>query len=175
MSKNKPGGTEEPRQDPLKLTLEDWILALIAYAGGRIRGKTRIHKGLFLVWQEVGGVRADFVPYKYGPYSREVDESLNHLVKSGLVRERVVPGGDETPANEYELTDKGWERAKKVLKHLEEASVLEKAKPFLDLATKGSLVALIGFVYTMYPEWAASSEIKSKIRNLGILRKLRRY
>jgi len=163
---------EQPR-DSLGLTTEDWILALIAYAGGKLKGKTRIQKGLFLVWQEVGGVKVDFTPYKYGPYSKDVDEALSRLAGESLILERVVPGGDESPAVEYELTEKGWERARQALKRLEESGMLERARPFLDLATKGSLVALIGFVYSMYPEWAANSEIKGKIRSLEKLKRLK--
>ncbi|MEB3861263.1 MAG: hypothetical protein GSR84_03475 [Desulfurococcales archaeon] len=156
----------------LDLTVEDWILALIAYAGGKLKGKTRIQKGLFLVWQEIGGVKADFAPYKYGPYSKDIDEALNRLAGENLILERVVPGGDESPAVEYELTKRGWERARQTLNQLEESGILERARPFLDLAIKGSLIALIGFVYSMYPEWAANSEIKGRIRSLEKLKRL---
>ena len=152
-------------RDRLGLSLEDWILAVLAYAGGRLRGRTRIHKALFLVKYDAdyGLVPADFRPYRYGPYSDEVTETLRRLEERGLIRSMQVPGG-EVPAVEYSLTGTGLERGEKALEVLKSSPQWPAIREILDFATKAPMISLLNYVYMFYPEFAKQSEIRHRLR-----------
>ena len=143
-----------------RLSLEDWVLALLLHAGGRVRGKTRVHKALFLVKKEVGEglVPARFVPHRYGPWSRDVERALERLVEEGLV-ERSVEDGAEV----YRLTRRGRERAEKILSALSETPHWSDIDEIFRMAARAPLWALLGYIYTFYPEWASNSEKREEI------------
>lgn len=147
--------------------LEDLILAMLAYADGSIRGKTRIHKGLFILKEDIDPrlVPAEFEPKHYGPWSREVEEALNKLIAEGLVIRRIEPGGDESPAEVYELTPKGRERAYRALEELRRRADWDEIEAMLKLATKAPLMNLLAYVYLFHPEYAENSRIKSKVNS----------
>ncbi len=147
-------------RDAFGLTLGDWILALLLHNGGEVRGKTRIHKALFLVKEEVGRdlVPARFVPHRYGPWSADVERELQRLVEDGLVEKRVEDG-----AEVYRLTREGRERAKKILELLRGAPHWSDIDEIFRVAGRAPLWALLGYIYTFYPEWASNSEKRDEI------------
>lgn len=147
-----------------ELTTADWILALLAYANGELRGKTRLQKALFLLQEEVGVQGIDFKPYKFGPYAPEIDRILNKLLDKGLIEIKQEPGGNDVPVQVIRLTEKGALIGNKILHDIKSSEIWSDVKPIFDLATKNNLVALLAYVYTFYPEWSKSSEIRSKVR-----------
>lgn len=95
-----------------------------------------------------------FVPYKYGPYSRKLEDTLDSM--DGLI---VISNGNK---NEVTLTDEGKKEAQKLLDSLSQ-STIEKLK-FKRLGwdqwgTRGILKR----VYTDYPIYIVKSEIKDEI------------
>ena len=156
-------GRLEPR-DSMGLTVDDWVLALLAYAGGRVDGATRVQKGLFLVKMEVPGtVPADYRPGDYGPFSPDVAEALRRLKANGLIEERRGAWGDEAQARVFILTSEGWERARQALKRIKESGKWEEVKGFFDLAVKEPLMRLLVIVYNWYPEYSKVSKIRRKV------------
>ncbi|MCE4619010.1 MAG: hypothetical protein F7C37_06170 [Desulfurococcales archaeon] len=147
------------------LSLRDWILALLAYAGGKIRGKTRLQKALFLVQEEIGAIEADYQPYKYGPYSPTVENELRSLEKEGLIYIREELGGDDANAQVIYLSDRGKKLAQKALEQLMTREDWEDIESIFKLSAKAPLISLLAYVYTFYPEWTVSSEIRSKIKS----------
>lgn len=145
--------------------LKDLILAMLEYAGGRVKGKTRIHKGLFILKEDVDPdlVPAEFEPSHYGPWSREVEEAIRELVKEGLVKRHIEPGGDESPAEVYELAPAGRQRARRALEELQRRSDWKDVEAMLKLATKAPLMGLLTFVYMFHPEYAERSRIRDKV------------
>ncbi len=158
------------------LTLGDWILAFLAHNGGEVRGKTRIHKALFLVKQEVREdlVQARFVPSRLGPWSMDVERALKRLVDEGLVEKRVEDGTEV-----YRLTREGTERARKILSVLREAPHWSDINEIFKMAGRAPLWALLGYIYTFYPQWAINSEKREEVmervrREGGILHLIHR-
>lgn len=89
---------EEDSMDTERLIGSDLILLLLvapthhAQAVNRINGITRLEKLLFLIEQEWDyesyvDERFNFIAYNYGPYSKEVYETVDILKQAGLVEE----------------------------------------------------------------------------------------
>ena len=139
------------KNDIRELTLEDWILAILAYAGGSIEDEIRLHAGLLLIKENTQDlIKAEFRPNGNGPYSDDVERALNNLVNEKLVNKVFM--GEVKPRFIISLTEKGWERANESLNTIansKEWSILEN---FFALITKGKLLALLGMVSTLYPE-----------------------
>ncbi|MEB3765268.1 MAG: hypothetical protein GSR77_03785 [Desulfurococcales archaeon] len=151
-------------RDKLGFTLEDWILALLAYSGGTIEGATRIQKGLFLVKMEIEGtVPADYVPGDYGPYSVDVSRAIEALKKKGLITETRGNWGDESQARVFTLTSDGKKKAKKVLEILKKSKEWNKIEEYIRTATKDPLMRLLVIVYNWYPEYSKVSKIRRKV------------
>jgi uncharacterized protein YwgA len=73
---------------------EELISAIFYLAGGRVRGSTRLQKVVFLVERVLGLGGLRFEPWRYGPWSRELEELLKELEGRGLLKvraERRVP------------------------------------------------------------------------------------
>ncbi len=163
VSRNE-GRKEKEQRDFLGLSVEDWILALIAYAGGKLEGATRLQKGLFLIRMEAGLVPADFEPGDYGPFSVDVANGLRKLVdEKGLIIEEEGNWGDEAPARVFRLTPEGKERGEEVLDRLKKSSYWGKIDTFLRMATKYPLMRLLVIVYNWYPEYSKVSKIRRKV------------
>lgn len=85
-------------------------LALLHAAGGHIKGKTRFQKLAFIAEQRLekeGISPLDFIPYNYGPFSKDLYDALDYLEKEGLVEVKDKPtyGGDTR--YDYHLTAYG--------------------------------------------------------------------
>ena len=103
------------------LIAPDLVLLLLAAstrwkrATNRINGITRLEKLLFLVDKEVHYRQAldesfDFVPYHYGPYSKEVYEAVELLEEAGLiVEQRAFTDSDLDRAEELLYSDMATE------------------------------------------------------------------
>ncbi len=100
------------------------ILLTVAFQERKeIAGRTLFQKVIYFenVMLDLG---IDFVPYYYGPYSREVTEEIEGLVATGLMEEEVIRryppldfgGTQESRMYVYRLTEKGqnvvrfWEK-----------------------------------------------------------------
>lgn len=134
-----------------ELDIEDWILGLLEYAGGKIENESRIHSGLFLVKENTGLIRTEFEPSENGPYSTSIQETIESLIKKGLItRQMEMKNG--YPVVVIKLTDKGIQKAKRALEVIQESSYWKLIEGFFSLATKGKLLALMGMISILYPE-----------------------
>jgi uncharacterized protein len=85
------------------MNVSDLIIILIANeTRGRIVGRTLLQKKLFFLNEKIKET-IRFVPHYYGPYSREISETIDSLVSAGIIRERAesfpqfeTPWGDST-------------------------------------------------------------------------------
>ncbi|NPB00253.1 MAG: hypothetical protein GXO10_02665 [Crenarchaeota archaeon] len=76
--------------------LADIVLGILDLVGGVIRGRTRLQKIMFLLKYEHGlNIPADFKPYKYGPYSRDLDLALRYLEEKGYIEQVEVEASDD--------------------------------------------------------------------------------
>ncbi len=143
---------------------KEWILAMLFAGNGVIRGKTRLQKGVFIISREIDSIETpEFKPYDYGPYSPELEKALNELVKEGLVKTRIEPGGDESPVVVIYWTEKGREEAEKAWRKLQENPEFKRIKLRLDFAINAPLTVVLAYVYGMYQDFVSSSKIKHKV------------
>lgn len=122
----------------------------------------RIMKGLFIFTMEAPPSwlapesRYHFVPYSYGPYSREVDTDLNRLTLGGYIEQSQAPGRSW---NYYSLSDKGKEEATQLLQEFPVPAVryIQDVREFvLGLTFR----KLLDTVYARYPTYAVNSVFK---------------
>jgi len=133
---------------------------VILYALGTLgyqplRSKTKLEKLLFLlsnVFKDLKGLLR-FEPYLLGPYSQIVDDSLEDLMRYGLV--------DEC-GNSYFLTEKGKKIYDRLTPEKELLEVLEDFKQFLNDLPDDELLA---FIYVTYPEYKAESAKWNYLQN----------
>lgn len=173
---------------PVADTLEgsDLVLLILAAptkvnsAVDRVNGITRLEKLMYLVEKEtdaaarVTGEALDFVPYDYGPFSKDVYQAVELLEQSGLItEERVVNGttidsmedvevtgaveGDEYVERRFLLTENGKLVAGLLSRHHPE--VVKQLGAIKDQYAERPLTSLIRHVYRTYPESAVNSKI----------------
>ncbi len=161
---------EEAKRDSLGLTVEDWILALLAYGKGVVRGKTRLQKALFLIdrleeaYPGVDFVPARYEPREYGPFSRDVAKALENLRKQGLVEFEYQDSGLEEPITIIKASEEALRRGKEVLSRLKRTGAWGDIKARMDFALRVPLLELLWFVYDMWPEYTENSVLKRRLR-----------
>jgi hypothetical protein len=161
---------ERPRAEPL--SNRELVATIMYLAGGRVRGSTRLQKTVFLVQRKLGLGSLSFEPWKYGPWSRELEELLRELEERGLLKVRA-----ETPdlASEFfrESPSRVYEASRELIEEGERAYArLAKAEPLKALQLKRLVAAalaaplsyLVAYVYAKYPEMTARSSIHDKVR-----------
>jgi len=143
-------------------TLRDYVLAIIKLGskGGEFRYKTKIHKIIFLITQEFGLKIATFIPYHFGPWSPEVDDVLNELIREGLLKLDVstreeIDGAKHTgKVYSFRFTKSGEVEARRAL-----AVIQPEIRKRIEELAKWDLWKLIGYVYVRYPHYATHSAI----------------
>jgi uncharacterized protein YwgA len=134
-----------------------WILILLHTMGGKIKGRVRFQKLVFLLQHEFD-VQASykFVPYVYGPYSSDIFEDAVGLQEEGLLRivgesheSRELFGGRGS-STDYTLTADGEEKARELYEKLsdKEKQALSSLKQRFDRA---DLQEILKHVYSKYP------------------------
>jgi len=123
---------------------------------GMVYGRTYLQKLLFIIRKELQ-IGFDYEEYHYGPFSRELNNCINALVKGGLIEESVM----QTKANDcyvYRLTDSGKEAARKTPNknsdNFKKKEILEICERFRGFKPTD----LLRYVYQKYPDWATKSK-----------------
>lgn len=171
-----------------ELIAPDLILLLLAaptrwhQASDRINGITRLEKLLFLIDHECTdqpplAESFQFIPYHYGPYSKDIYEAVELLEEVGLLSEQreftdseldraeELLYSDMTTEISYErqfvLTDDG----KCVAEYLSanHPELQRQIHEIKDRYAGLTLQNLIFHVYTHYPDYAENSIIRDKV------------
>ena len=159
--------SERGPPDGLRMNAEDVLLSILgAYPNRPIYTRLALMKETFLFEKELAreiGISIKnlrFVPYKYGPYSRDVDDAIRNLEQDGLIRiDRVSAGQKEV----IKLSDGGVEEAIRLLDGLDEEQldrIREKRKAWDQLGYRG----LLEKIYEEYPSYKTQSEIAEELR-----------
>jgi uncharacterized protein YwgA len=149
--------------DQLSIIARDCVLAAVKLGsrGGIFRYKTKIHKTLFILaqeFEELSQLRSDFISYHFGPWSYEIEFTIEELVHLGFLEERVnkvdeVDGLKHTGyVYTYRLTRAGRVLAEGAVKKLS-PKVRKRMKELMKL----TVWELIGYAYVRYPEYATRS------------------
>lgn len=128
---------------------EDLILVL-AHASP-IQGSVRLQKETFLLWKKYTDKvsHPGFYPYKMGPYSRLIDDSVKILKKRGFL--------EETTGKIYSITDSGRDHIVPICRSLgiDMESIKKQKIRWDEWMARG----ITTYVYRMYPEYAARTEV----------------
>ncbi len=121
---------------------------------------TMAMKSAFLLQQEAGlNLGYNFIPYKYGPFSKEVYEDLEELEKNLLV-ERVKPKKD-LEMTEIKLLDEFKDWTERIINNLPQ-KIKYEIKTYTEKYGKMNLNELLDYVYAKYPKYAIKSERKER-------------
>lgn len=142
-------------------------MALLNACGGdNIEGRTRLQKLVFLMEQElddeigrlIQSPDYNFVPYDYGPFSKQLYNDLDSLEEAGLIKVDEEDMVDGKVKYTYHLTDRGesWVRDQ-----FDSNTGIQEIGLLADrLKSKYNdvlLSELIEEVYSEYPEYAENS------------------
>lgn len=141
------------------------LLATLYYYQNLIRKPALITvamKSAFLLQKESSlNLDYDFIPYKYGPFSKEVYEDIEDLEKNLLV-ERVKPKKD-IEMTEIRLIDEFKDWTERIIDNLSQ-KIRDVIKVSTEKYGKMELNELLDYVYAKYPEYAVKSKRKRRRR-----------
>lgn len=92
------------------MTGADVIASVVALNGGKLVGKTRLQKVVFLL--DHCGLKSgfEFDYHNFGPFSAELAEAADFARAEGRVRVRERPGFHEVPYSEFTTSEKAPKR-----------------------------------------------------------------
>lgn len=139
---------------------------LDACDGDEIVGRTRLQKMVFLMEQELDDAIMDslqspdynFIPYDYGPFSKELYDDLDALEEAGLIEvdEEDMPDGKVKYI--YQLTDRGQSWMQHQLDGVNNVNAAHSLAESLKSEYNEVLLSeLIDEVYAEYPKYAENS------------------
>lgn len=149
-----------------KYTLADVILILLYAHNKPIRGKTKQMKEVFLVLNEVlpkeNIQRIDFVPHRLGPYSEEVEYTINNLLMSNYI---TTSGKKTTNDFAIELTNKGKQYIRTKFLELPDHIKERLRTKRLEWDTH-STQGILNLVYTNYDKYLEKSVLKKRFAKI---------
>ncbi len=139
----------------MTLTPQDWLLIYLSECENKPLDPIRIMKGMFLHAQESPISPSEgyaFVPYTYGPFTKNIYQDLDELEHRGLIRRN--PRG---PRWDYrECTVSGLQQAT-LLRKTASPSALTSIVSIKEKILSLSFNDLLREVYTRYPDFAVNS------------------
>lgn len=150
-------GTPPQILEMMKLLHRQILPLLLLYSNNRpVNGRTRMQKLVFLTEKKLDLDEYNFIPYNYGPFSKELYEDIDDLITENYIEETH----EEIDGNvifTYKLTPNGRELAEKLLLNPEfkkKYATIEYIKSNYCYLT---LHTLIEKVYAEYPIYAINS------------------
>lgn len=151
------------------------LFLLFAEEGEEVSGITRFQKLVFLA--QKGGLSDDpikpledmetfeYEPNDYGPFSRELYDTLDDLEADGLVEVETKPTRSGNERKDYVLTKEGERIAEDLFDDLPDDPTefdhdLKVLKAVKRLYNDRPIVGLIDDLYAEYPEYAKDSVLR---------------
>jgi len=150
------------------MRVKDLLPLSLLYAAEdqQIQGRTKMQKLVFLAQQEIDAdsgteVEFEFEPYKYGPFSKELIETLETFDEKGVINRRTEYTFDGTKKYIYTLTPEGKNSFEYNLKHSPDSQtiqeILEESEDVVETYGRWSISKLLDHVYDEHPEMAKNS------------------
>ncbi len=145
------------------------LLALLFYvAGGVIEGATRLQKIVFLVQKELGLGGFRFTASKYGPWSKELEDLVQELIRRGklTVEEHEPKESQERPAKVYKASKSLIEQGKEAFRGLLRSNPTLALMLYTRVRAYATLpiTYLLAYLYRKYPEYTTQSIIRERVR-----------
>jgi hypothetical protein len=144
---------------PGRLSGQEWLLLLVAAEGATgPADPVRIMKGAFVICQALStrGVSPpyEFVPYHYGPFSREVYGDLGSLCSAGLIAAEPEPYASRWPV--YAARPAASSYAEQLRERIgpEWSGYVTALRHWLD---KQTFSGLLQHMYKRYPYYASAT------------------
>ena len=142
------------------------LILTFANRGKPVEGRTRFQKMIFLLRQRADFFEEgyDFVPHNYGPYSTELQNDIDDLIRDGFLIMNLKTIEEGKIKYEYAITGGGSAILEKILsnKELDEkfkfSKVLELAEEIKHEVNSKDLTSLLADIYSEYPDFARYSK-----------------
>jgi len=121
---------------------------------GTIYGKTFIQKLFYIFKMQVPGLNLfEYIPYNYGPFSKELNQAVNELIEEEFIQEKRK--GD---CFLYQITEEGRKEAKKqkCINAKEKNAVIQICKLVQSFTPR----RILEYVYEKYPDTTINSLLK---------------
>ena len=150
--------TEESLQVFNKLSKKifgtDIILFLLSI--GKIKGKIVFQKQVFLAWKEIffkQTVDLGYIPYRYGAYSKIIDDAAKYLEKKDLIKIKRHKGEGTT----FFITKHGLEEIlnRKMELNVNLSKLIEKKQDWDEWDKEG----IMRYTYRKYPEYTSETKL----------------
>ena len=144
------------------LALDELVLLVLGLLDKPINGRVVLHKEIFLLYKELSGkgikiVDPQLIKYKYGPFSFDIALIIEDLARNKFINIKNRQGIKKV---RYELTDKGRERANKIINYIKSKSGIDYIN-YLRSLRKGwdqlGHEGILKYVYQNYPEYLEKS------------------
>ena len=142
----------------LKMDKKKEVILSVFFLLNAVNGRTFLQKFFYLLNREIFAERLfNYKPYKYGPFSQDINIEISELEKDDLIEENRVLIKGKGIAYSYALTSKGRDTAKKIfndnLSPDERTSLIDYTNQFREF----SPTQLLKYVYEKYPEVTENS------------------
>jgi len=154
-------------KEEAKLSRLDILLLLLKNSSeggmeGRIRGKTRLQKLLFLVQKKLSNegykARYAFRPYLYGPYSRELYTDLEWLRMNRLIEVRTPPFDEKTGLmTDFVITEDGKRRLADLMDSGAHKDIDSIIRNVINKYAQMSVAQLVEFVHEEFSDYNLSN------------------
>jgi predicted HTH domain antitoxin len=138
------------------LEVEDWVLAYLYASRGKAPSRTHIQKAMFLASLHISelAARAEFNPYRMGPWGEEVNDILERMQVNNLVTSSNNKGS-------IALTRSGQERAREAWSRLTTAQ-RQVLREIADTVNRMTVDELLLYIYTVYG-YSEKSDVLEKL------------
>jgi len=142
------------------------LALMYANDGEPIEGRTRLQKMVFLMQQELKqrgqsgavGTEYDFIPYDYGPFSKELYDDLDAMIDQEFVDDTEEPLRSGKVKYIYEIEGDGEDLVDSEKETWEDAdAIMQLAQEIKEDYNDMLLSELIEYVYSEYPDYAERS------------------
>lgn len=141
-------------------------LALLALnEEGQIEGITRFQKLVFMAQKENPNLRTepyDFESYDYGPFSKELYDDIDSLVRNGYISRSVDETGNGNEKHIYSITQKGRKYIRQILESDagRDDLAVEELRQLKEEYNEMPILQLIRLIYNRYPSYAEDSKLE---------------
>lgn len=106
-----------------------------------IQHRKKLQKIIFILKEKLNyGITFKFIPYLYGPYSFELEDSINKLVTDGIIKEKLTKGNIREYS--YSLTPLGKNVLEQMKKLIDKESV-KKLKQVTDMCSNKTTLEIV--------------------------------
>ena len=146
----------------------DWMLLLLAYEGSPDGlHPVRVQKSMFLLAEDPDVTlgtdeRYEFVPYNYGPMSKQIYADLDELVDEELIRRVPVEGQTWTM---YKASPNGLLAAQRLVDDMEprDIPIARKLFEIKRLVVGMTFADLVEYVYERFPDFETRSIFRRQL------------